>query len=71
MVKSRDLETLAANMRKKQTWADIEETLKNDPRIRLPDSRALTMWNSFELARFRGVDEDLEEFEDRKRDVNQ
>ena len=35
MVKSRDLETLAANMRKKQTWADIEETLKNDPRILL------------------------------------
>jgi len=71
MVKSRDLETLAANMRKKQTWADIEETLKNDPRIMLPDRRALTMWNSFELARFRGVDEDFEEFEDRKRDVNQ
>ena len=71
MVKSRDLETLAANMRKKQTWADIEETLKNDPRILLPDRRALTMWNSFELARFRGADEETEEFEDRKRDVQQ
>ena len=71
MSKSRDLETLTAHMRKKQTWGDIEETLRKDPRIRLPDRRALTMWNSFELARFRGVDEEFEEFEDRKRDRQQ
>ena len=71
MSKSRDVETLAANMHKKQSFAEVEETLKNDPRVRLPDRRALTLWNSFELARFRGADEDAEEFEDRKRDVQQ
>ena len=71
MSKSRDVETLAANMHKKQTFAEVEETLKNDPRVRLPDRRALTIWNSFELARFRGVNKDAEDFEDCKRDVQQ
>ena len=71
MSKSRDLETLTAHMQKKQSWGDIEETLKNQPRIRLPDRRALALWGSFELARFRGSNEDWEDWEDRKRDVQQ
>ena len=64
-MKSRNLETLTAGMRKKLSWADIEETIKKDPKVKLPDRRALTLWNGFDLSRFRGVEEDGEAEEDR------
>ena len=71
MSKSRDVETLTAHMRKKQSWADIDETLAKQPKIRMPNRRALAMWSSFDLARFRGGEEDWDDWEDRKRDVQQ
>ena len=49
-MKSRNLEILTAGMRKKLSWADIEETIKQDPKAKLPDRRALTLWNGFDLS---------------------
>ena len=54
-MKSSDLETLTANMRKKLSWADFEEAIKKDLKTKLPDRRALTLWNGFELSRFRAA----------------
>jgi len=70
-MKSRDLETLTANMRKKLSWADFEEAIKKDPKTKLPDRRALTLWNGFELSRFRAVEEDWEAQEDQIRNVEE
>ena len=66
---SRNLETLTAGMRKKLSWADIEETIKKDPKSKLPDGWALTLWNGFDIARFRGVEEDWAAKEDHMRKV--
>ena len=70
-MKSRDLETLAANMRNKLSWANIEDAIKKDPKMKLPDRRALTLWNGFELSRFRGVEEDWQAQEDQLRNVEE
>ena len=48
-MKSPNLETLTAGMRKKLSWADIDETLKKDPKVKLPDRRALTLTASVSL----------------------
>ena len=68
-MKSRNLETLTAGMLKKLSWADIEETIKKDRKVKLPDRRALTLWNGFDLSRFRGVEDDWEAEEDRIQNV--
>ena len=70
-MKSRNLETLTAGMRKKLSWADIEETIKKVPKVKLPNRRALTLWNGFDLSRFKGVEEDWAAEEDRMRNVQE
>ena len=70
-MKSRSLETLTAGMRKKLSWADIEETIKKDPNVKLPNRRALTLWNGVDLSHFWGVEEDWEAEEDRIRNVQE
>ena len=70
-MKSRNLERLTAGMRKKLSWADIDETIKKDPKVKLPNRRALTLWNGFDLSRFRGVEDDWEAEEDRIQNVQE
>ena len=56
-MKSRDLDTLTANrgLQKALTFADIDYDIALQPRIKLPDRRALVLWNSFDLAHFRAA----------------
>ena len=50
---------------------NIDETIRKDPKVKLPDRRALTLWNGFDLSRFRGVEDDWEAEEDRIRNVQE
>jgi len=54
-------------MQKKQSWEDIDETLAKQPKIRMPNRRALAMWSSFDLARFRGGEEDWDDWDEEER----
>ena len=60
--KSRDLETLTG-MRTALTWSDIDRDIANQPTIKLPDRRFLNLWNSYDLAQFRGAEEDWQDWE--------
>ena len=61
--KATSLDDLTANMHKKLSWADIDEQLASKKKIKLPDRRSLTLYNSFDIARFRGEPEMWEEEE--------
>ena len=65
-MKSRDLETLTANMHTAYTWAGIDE---KQPKIKLPDRRALMLWNSFDLSHFRASEENWEDWELQKDEI--
>ncbi len=64
-MKERDYECLRA-MRVAPTITTAEEVIRTQPKIKLPDRRAITLWNSPELAQFRGVSEGLNEAEERR-----
>ena len=70
-MKSRNLDTLTASLRKKLSCADIEEGIKKDPKVKLPNRKTMTLWNSFDISRFRGVEEDWEAQEDRIHNVEE
>ena len=62
---NRSYESLAAGMRVVPTIFDAEEVLKRDYKIRFPDRRAITLWNTPELSQFRGIMEDHDAMEER------
>ena len=66
----RDIETLTAHrwMHKKLTFADIDDILANQKKVKLPDRRWLQVWNSFDVQKFRGYAEDAEEYEKNRND---
>ncbi len=64
-MKERDYESLRA-MRVAPTITTAEEVIRTQPKIKLPDRRAITLWNSPELSQFRGVSEGLNEEEERR-----
>jgi len=68
-MKSRDLETLTANMHTAYTWAAIDEDIAKQPKIKLPDRRALMLWNSFDLSHFRASEENWEDWELQKDEI--
>ena len=53
-MKERDYSTLLAGMRKVPTITDAEEVIRTQGKIKLPDRRAITLWDSPELSDFRG-----------------
>ncbi len=55
-----------AGMRQVPTITDAEEVIRTQPKIKLPDRRHITLWNSPELGQFRGVSEDLDAEEERR-----
>ena len=67
--KATSLEDLTANMRKKLSWADIDAELASNKKIKLPDRRALILFNLFDIARFRGAPEEWEEEEKKTTDA--
>jgi len=56
-LKATSLDDLTANMHKTLSWADIDAELASKKKIKLPDRRSLTLFNSFDIARFRGEPE--------------
>ena len=68
-MKSRDLETLTANMHTAYTWAAIDEDIAKQPKIKLPDRRASMLWNSFDLSHFRASEENWEDWELQKDEI--
>ena len=65
-MKERSYEALMAGMRQVPTLTDAEEIIRNQPKIKLPDRRSITLWKSPELGQFRGVSEDLDAEEERR-----
>ena len=65
-MKERSYEALMSGMRSVPTITDAEETIRNQPKIQLPDRRAITLWNSPELGEFRGVSEGLDAQEEQR-----
>ena len=59
-MKERSYDALVAGMRKVSTITDAEEVIRTQGKIKLPDRRSITLWNSPELGQFRGVNESLE-----------
>ncbi len=64
-MKERDYESLRA-MRVVPTITTAEEVIRTQPKIQLPDRRAITLWNSPELSQFRGVSEGMNGEEERR-----
>ena len=64
--KERSYEGLAAGMRERPTIFGAEEVLRKDYPLKLPDRRAITMWNTPEISQFRGVQEEMDEEEERR-----
>ena len=64
MSKNRDYAALAAGMHKQPTFGEVEEVLKRDYPLKLPNRSYITLWNSPELAQFRNVEEAVDGFED-------
>ena len=64
-MKERD-DVALQSMREVPTITDAEEVIRTQPKIKLPDRRAITLWNSPELSQFRGVREGLEAEEERR-----
>ena len=65
-MKERSYEGLVAGMRERPTIFDAEEVLRKDYPLKLPDRRAITMWNTPEISQFRGVQEEMDEEEERR-----
>ena len=65
-MKERDYSTLLAGMRKAPTITDAEEVIRTQGKIKLPDRRSITLWDSPELSQFRGVNEDSEKAEEKR-----
>ena len=65
-MKERDYSTLLTGMRKAPTITDAEEVIRTQGKIKLPDRRSITLWDSPELAQFRGVNEDSEKAEEKR-----
>jgi len=65
MAPNRNYESLVAGMRERPTIFDAEDVLKKDYKVRFPDRRAITLWNTPELSQFRGVQEAHDEMEER------
>ena len=68
-MKERSYEALLAGMRPTPTITSAEEVIRTQGKIKLPDRRYITLWNSPELSQFRGVGEDLEKAETRRHDA--
>ena len=66
MAKNRNYESLVAGMRERPTIFDAEDVLKKDYKVRFPDRRAITLWNTPEISQFRGVQEAHDEMEERQ-----
>ena len=67
--KAHSLEDLMANMRNKLSWADIDAELASNKKIKRPDRRSLILFNSLDIASFRGVPEEWEEEEKKTTDA--
>ena len=65
-MKNRSYESLVAGMRERPTIFDAEVVLKKDYPLKLPDRRAITLWNTPEISQFRGVQEALDDEEERR-----
>ncbi len=65
-MKERSYEGLVAGMRERPTIFDAEEVLRKDYKVRFPDRRAITLWNTPEISQFRGVQEEMDEEEERR-----
>jgi len=65
-MKERSYEGLVAGMRERPTIFDAEEVLRKDYKVKFPDRRAITMWNTPEISQFRGVQEEMDEEEERR-----
>ncbi len=65
-MKERNYESLRAGMREVPTITDAEEVIRTQGKIKLPDRRAITLWDSREMSQFRGMGEDLEKAEERR-----
>ena len=66
MAPNRNYESLVAGMRERPTIFDAEDVLKKDYKVRFPDRRAITLWNTPEISQFRGVQEAHDEMEERQ-----
>jgi hypothetical protein len=66
MAKNRNYESLVAGMRQRPTIFDAEDVLKRNYKVRFPDRRAITLWNTPEISRFRGVQEGMDDEEERR-----
>jgi hypothetical protein len=66
MAKNRNYESLVAGMRERPTIFDAEEVLRKDYKVRFPDRRAITLWNTPEISQFRGVQEGMDDEEERR-----
>ena len=61
-----DYQTLAAGMRQKPDFAGAEEAMKKTKaRIKGPDDMYINLWNSPSLLQFRGIQEEIDETEER------
>ena len=65
-MKNRSYESLVAGMRERPTIFDAEAVLKKDYKVKFPDRRAITLWNTPEISQFRGVQEALDDEEERR-----
>ena len=52
-------------MRERLVIFDAEDVLRKDYKVRFPDRRAITLWNTPEISQFRGVQEAHDEMEER------
>jgi hypothetical protein len=65
MAPNRNYESLVAGMRERPTIFDAEDVLRKDYKVRFPDRRAITLWNTPEISQFRGVQEAHDDMEER------
>ncbi len=63
-MKERNYDALVAGMRTLSTITDAEEVMRTQPKLKLPDRRSITLWNSPGLGQFRGVNESFEKKEE-------
>ena len=66
MAPNRNYESLVAGMRERPTIVDAEAVLQKDYKVRFPDRRAITLFNTPELSQFRGVQEAHDAMEERQ-----
>ena len=62
----KDFSEWVSGMRHRPTIVDAEEVLKKDYLLKLPDRRYIHMYNSPELSQFRGVQTNLNDFEEKQ-----